>query len=301
MIRRLRRWVSTRRRPTDVDVRDYWTSHNVTSHLRFRSASESLDYFHWRNSQYPGYIELMPVSGFDRTIILDFGCGPGHDLVGFGTYSKPARLVGADVSSASLAEARDRLALHGIEAELTELKPGAALPFESGTFDHVHASGVLHHLPDPEAALCELRRVLRPSGTASVMVYNRNSIWMHLRVAYQRTIVEGLYPELTLDERFARSTDGEDCPISRSYQPDAFVALAGRAGFDAVFAGAAVSLTELDLMPLRFRALMDRRLPVESRQFLETLTFDQQLMPCANGHRAGIAGVYHLRPLPLET
>ena len=297
MIGALRRWVSSARlRPTAADVREYWTAHNVTGHLQFRSAQQSLEHFHWRNSQYPGYIDLMPVAGFDGQRVLDFGCGPGHDLVGFGTYSKPARLVGADVSSTSLAESRERLALHGINAELIQLHAGARLPFEAETFDHVHSSGVLHHLADTEAALREFRRVLRPSGTASVMVYNSNSIWMHLKVAYQRTIVEGLHAELTLEERFARSTDGEDCPISRSYQPDAFVALVGRAGFNAAFAGAAVSLIELDLLPLRIRALMDRRLPGESRRFLETLTFDRHMMPCSDGHRAGVAAVYHLRP-----
>lgn len=296
MIRALRRWASARLRSTDADVRDYWTAHNVTGHQRFRSVEQSLDYFHWRNGQYPGYIDLMPVSGFDGRIVLDFGCGPGHDLVGFGTYSKPARLVGADVSSSSLAESRERLALHGIAADVIELTPGAPLPFDAGTFDHVHASGVLHHVSDPEAALRELRRVLRRSGTASVMVYNTNSLWMHLKVAYQRGIVEGRHAGFTLEEQFARSTDGEDCPISRSYRPEAFVAMAGRAGFDAAFAGAAVSLIELDLLPLRFRALMDRRLPPESRRFLETLTFDRQMMPCSDGQRAGIAAVYHLRP-----
>jgi len=103
----LRRWVSARVRPTDTGVREYWTAHNVTGHLRFRSAQQSLEYFHWRNSQYPGYIDLMPVAGFDGQHVLDFGCGPGHDLVGFGSYSKPARLVGADVSSTSLSESRD--------------------------------------------------------------------------------------------------------------------------------------------------------------------------------------------------
>jgi SAM-dependent methyltransferase len=186
--------------------------------------------------------------------------------------------------------------LHGINAELVELAPDAPLPFADATVDHVHSSGVLHHLPDTEAALRELRRVLRPGGTAAVMVYHRNSIWMHLKVAYQRSIVEGRYPGLTLEERFARSTDGENCPISRSYRPEDFIELAARAGFTAAFAGAAVSLIELELMPLRTRALMDQRLPSESRRFLETLTFDRQMMPCHNGHRAGIAAVYHLRP-----
>lgn len=295
MIRGLRRLLAGR--SADEDSRAYWTSHNVTAHATFRTAAESLDYFHWRNSQYPGYIELMPVAGFDDKAVLDFGCGPGHDLVGFGTYSRPARLVGADVSVSSLAESRDRLALHGINVELIQLTPGASLPFADGSFDHVHASGVLHHLSDPAAALREFRRVLRPSGTASVMVYNSHSIWMHLKVAYQRAIVEGKFAALTLEEQFAKSTDGEECPISRSYTPDAFASLAKSAGFVATFAGAAMSLIELDLMPLRTRALMDRRLPASSRRFLETLTFDRQMMPCSDGHRAGIAAVYHLRPV----
>lgn len=296
MIAALRRWASARLRPNDADSRTYWTAHNVTAHRQFQSAAESLDYFHWRNAQYPGYIELMPVSGHDGKAVLDFGCGPGNDLVGFGTYSRPGRLVGVDVSPSSLAEARNRLALHGIPNELVEVASGALLPFDNGSFDHVHSSGVLHHLSDTAAALRELRRVLRQAGTASVMVYNSNSIWMHLKVAYQRAIVEGRFAELTLEEQFARSTDGEDCPISRSYRPEEFVALATDAGFKAAFAGSAMSLIELDLLPLRHRALMDRRLPPASRRFLETLTFDHQLMPCAEGQRAGIVAVYHLRP-----
>lgn len=296
MIAGVRRWVAARLRPAHGDSRQYWTEHNVTRHQQFESAGESLDYFHWRNAQYPGYIDLMPVAGHDGQAVLDFGCGPGHDLVGFGTYSRPGRLVGADVSSSSLREARSRLALHGIPAELIEISPGAPLPFERETFDHVHSSGVLHHLADTAAALRDLRRVLRPAGTAAVMVYNSNSIWMHLKVAYQRTLVEGRFADLTLEQQFARSTDGEDCPISRSYRPDEFVSLAAAAGFSAVFAGAAVSLIELDLLPLRHRALMDRRLPDASRRFLETLTFDHQMMPCTEGRRAGIAAVYHLRP-----
>ena len=297
-MRALGRRFLRRLRPGTADPRGYWTGHNVTGHHRFVSAEESLDFFHWRNSQYPGYIELMPVAGFDGRRVLDFGCGPGHDVVGFGTYSKCQRLVGVDVSPTSLAEARGRLALHGIDAELAELQPGQPLPFATASFDHVHTSGVLHHLADPLGALKELRRVLQPAGTANVMVYNYNSIWMHLRVAYQRTLVEGLFPGASIEEQFQRSTDGEDCPISVCYRPDEFIALAREAGFTASFAGAAVSLVELDLLPLRFQALMDRRLPTASRAFLDALSFDDRMMPHAGGHRAGIAAVYHLRPAP---
>jgi hypothetical protein len=58
--------------------------------------------------------------------------------------------------------------------------------------------------------------------------------------------------------------------------------------------GAAVSLIELSLLPSRFAAMMDRRLPRESRDFLASLRFDDQMMPSVNGHCAGIDAVYSL-------
>ena len=51
----------------------------------------------------------MPVKVYDNKVILDFGCGPDHDLIGFDYYSKPKKLIGSDVSSSSLEEARCRL------------------------------------------------------------------------------------------------------------------------------------------------------------------------------------------------
>ena len=53
--------------------------------------------------------------------MLDFGCGPGHDLVGFATVSRPARLIGIDVSPSSIAEARERLSLHQAVCEFIQL------------------------------------------------------------------------------------------------------------------------------------------------------------------------------------
>jgi SAM-dependent methyltransferase len=129
---------------------DYWTKVNVTGHRGFASAEDSLDYFHWRNAQYHDYIRLMPVRGADGKTVLDYGCGPGNDLVGFGRFSKPARLIGMDVAPTSLDEARRRLALHGIDAEFVLIREDdARLPLEDGSVDVVHSSGVLHHTPDP--------------------------------------------------------------------------------------------------------------------------------------------------------
>jgi ubiquinone/menaquinone biosynthesis C-methylase UbiE len=277
------------------DPKQYWTEHNVTSHHEFFTVEESLDFFHWRNDQYFNYIELMPVSGFDGKSVLDYGCGPGHDLIGFGTYSSCKSLVGVDVSSSSVTQTRARLALHGIQAETVLLERGfISLPFADATFDHIHSSGVLHHTQDPVAILTELNRVLKPGGSMNVMVYNYNSLWTHLYVAYQRSIVEGLYPGKNLRDQFTHSTDGENCPISNCYRPDEWEVLCESAGFNAKFIGAAISMHEASLLPLRFAAIQDRRLPAECRNFLLKLKFDDRGYPLFNGHYAGVDACYRL-------
>jgi SAM-dependent methyltransferase len=276
--------------------KEYWTDHNVTLHHQFSTKEESLEYFHWRNDQYFNYIELLPVSGFDGKVVMDYGCGPGHDLIGFGTFSACERLVGVDVSSSSIAESRLRLALHGINAEAVLLDSGiVTLPFEDAMFDHIHSSGVLHHTPDPLVILKELRRVLKPGGTINVMVYNYNSLWVHLYVAYQRSLIEGLYQGAGLRDQFRHSTDGEDCPISNCYRPAEWVELCAEAGFDAHFSGAAVSVFELSILEKRFAAIMNQKLPSESREFLKSLTFDEHAAPKYQGHYAGIDACYQLK------
>lgn len=281
-------------------VANYWTDHNVTLHKTFASRQESLEYFHWRCDQYPGYLDLMPVNGVDGLEVLDYGCGPGHDLVGFVEYSKPRRVVGVDVSRSSLAEARDRLARHGREdVRLVLSTPGETrLPFEDASFDYVHSSGVLHHVPDLQASLREIRRVLRPTGRARVMVYNYDSVWTHLYVPYTLQLKNGTIPaNLPIRAAFTKSTDGPECPIANCYTTQEFAAEAAQAGFSCRTVGAAVSLHELQQLQLyRLEACMDQRLAREHREFLLALTFDPKGTPIARGLPAGVDLVLELQP-----
>ena len=124
----------------------YWTSHMVR-HENWQMADESLDHFHWRNAQYPGYIELMPVVGADGLTVLDYGCGPGNDLVGFSVFSRPERLIGVDVSSTALKVAKRRLNLHGKRVELIEISENENhIPLPDQSVDLIHCSGVRHHV-----------------------------------------------------------------------------------------------------------------------------------------------------------
>jgi ubiquinone/menaquinone biosynthesis C-methylase UbiE len=275
---------------------EYWARHNVTNHLTFKNATESLRYLDWRNDQYIGYIDLLPVSGHDKETILDFGCGPGNDLVGFLTYSKPARLVGADVSAPSLEEARSRLELHGADLELIKLfESNAALPFADGEFDYIHCSGVLMCTKEPDRILCEFNRVLKPRGYARLMVYNYDSIWLHLYVAYVLRNSNPLLAGLPILEAFKKSTDGEDCPVNNCWTVARFTELAESAGFQCRHLGNAISLIEMSVMHERFAAAQSTSLELEHRKFILSLTFDERLIPHYNGQVAGIDGCYELR------
>lgn len=277
-------------------VREYWTRRNVTQHKRFASAEESLAYFAWRGDQYFGYLERMPVTGQDGKVVLDYGCGPGHDLVGFGVYSRPQKLIACDVSSSSLDEARERVALHGIACDFHLLPESGGIPLADASVDYVHCSGVLHHTVDPLAILREFRRVLRPGGSARIMVYNYQSLWMHYYVAFQKMVHEQKYRGLGIRDAFARTTDGESCPIALVYRPEEFVTLAGEAGLTARFTGAAVSAFEASLAAQRFGAIMDLRLREESRRFLAAITLDARGLPMIDGTYAGVDACFELAP-----
>jgi SAM-dependent methyltransferase len=281
---------------TPEAVANYWTGYNVTDHLRFTSAEESRAHRAWRNGIYFDLATLLPTAGFDGKTVLDYGCGPGNDLVGFGLESKPARLIGVDVSASSLEESRARLALHGFEADLFRIEEDAPIPLPDASVDHVHSNGVVHHTTDPIRVLREFRRVLKPGGSVGVMVYNYESVYLHLGVAYLKQIVDGYLSELDVREALRPLTDGPGCPISRVATPAEFLADAARAGLRGELVGASVSMVEMEMLPRRFAAIRERRLADEHREFLAALTFDARGVPYYRGVGAGLNACFRLTP-----
>jgi SAM-dependent methyltransferase len=280
-------------------VRSYWTGYTIgVSEHWLVDSKTSLDFFWWRCNQYPGYLDLMPVKGHDDLDILDFGCGPGHDLIGLANYSTPKSLVGVDVSETSVDIANRRLRLDprfsNFKAMLLEVDD--RLPFADASFDYIHSSGVLHHVSNLEGVLLELKRVLRPGGKIRLMVYNEESIWHNLYVPYVLQIKKRSIPrDWTIEEAFRVSTDGPLCPVSKAYSFESFASLASQAGFKAEYVGTSMSDLENHMWKqYASDASQDARLSKAYVDFISSLTKDNETFVTSTGRVAGINLVIEL-------
>ena len=224
-----------------------------------------------------------------------------NDTVGLLAHSHAKQIIGIDVSSTALQLASHRLSFHK-DADLNRVRliripeDTQKIPLEDNSVDTIYCQGVLHHTSYPLGILNEFYRILKPNGKADIMVYNRNSLWMHLYVAYEKKILEGRYSSFNVEEAFARTTDGENCPLARCYRPDEFLAMSSYLGFCGEFTGGYYSLSELESYKNHFHhALNNPALPREHREFLKTLTLDTKGYPLFKNKYAGIGGVFHLQ------
>lgn len=98
-------------------------------------------------------------------VVGDLGCGTG--AVSEALAPNVARVIAVDNAGGMLALARRRLREHGnVELRQGELE---SLPIEDGELDVAVLSLVLHYLPEPERALAEAARVVRPGGRLLVV------------------------------------------------------------------------------------------------------------------------------------
>lgn len=96
-----------------------------------------------------------------RGRVLELGAGTGLNLEHYPAGLEGLTLVEPDPHMTS--RLREKLARSGRDAEVVEA-PAERLPFGDDSFDAVVVTLVLCTVPDPAAALAEVRRVLRPGG-----------------------------------------------------------------------------------------------------------------------------------------
>jgi SAM-dependent methyltransferase len=182
--------------------------------------------------------------------ILVAGCGTNQ--AAHIAFTNPrAQVLGIDLSQASLQHQKFLQEKHGIAnlrlRQLDILRAG-----EIGeTFDLIVSTGVLHHLPDPDAGLRALAPLLAPDGAFHIMLYGRYArvgVYMMQElfrrlgvgqsaddVAFARATLAALPPEHYLNWHRKRSGDLEHDsglvdtllhPVDRAYTPDEVIAFA---------------------------------------------------------------------------
>ena len=96
--------------------------------------------------------------------VLDFGCGPGTITVGLAAAAHPGEVHGIDMEESQIELARAAAAAGGHDNITFHVGNVYELPFEDNSFDAAHCHAVLMHVPDTQAALREVQRVLKPGG-----------------------------------------------------------------------------------------------------------------------------------------
>jgi SAM-dependent methyltransferase len=131
-----------------------------------------------------------PLAGWLRAKATEFASTPGYSLLDVGCGDKPyesffaaaSPYVGFDVPSNPHADLTGSI---------------EAIPAEDASFDAVLCLQVLEHVRDPAAAVCELRRVVKPGGrvfasTHGVFVYHPNpdDLWRWTHTGLERLFNE---------------------------------------------------------------------------------------------------------------
>jgi 2-polyprenyl-3-methyl-5-hydroxy-6-metoxy-1,4-benzoquinol methylase len=182
-------------------IKAYWNNQPCNiKHSLFPVGSK--DYFEEvRNKRYHVEPHILKFADFDKwrgKRVLEIGCGIGTDAIEFAKAG--ADYTGIDISTASLAIAKDRFDIYNLQGNLLNLDATSDKLLQLGSFDLIYSFGVLHHYPNVDKVINTLSKMLSPEGIFKFMVYAEHS-WKYAMI------------KQGLDQFEAQS----DCPYAEVY------------------------------------------------------------------------------------
>jgi SAM-dependent methyltransferase len=125
--------------------------------------------------QFVRWTAALPVEAWKGARFLDAGCGIGRNSH-WAMFAGAAGGVAFDIDDRSLAAARKNLDPYPtIDVRRQSIYE---IP-EENCFDIAFSIGVIHHLAEPEAALRQLIRAVKPGGCVLIWVYGRENMkWL---------------------------------------------------------------------------------------------------------------------------
>jgi SAM-dependent methyltransferase/uncharacterized protein YbaR (Trm112 family) len=136
-------------------------------------------YAEWEKT-FRGYMQPHPPEFFRGKKVLDAGCGTGRFAYYAAKYG--AEVWAIDLGQAVMVARKNTEGIGDVTVVQADLyRP----PFAPESFDFIYSIGVLHHLPDPEAAFQNLLRYLKPDGDIQIYLY-----WSPEGQPVKRTLLE---------------------------------------------------------------------------------------------------------------
>jgi len=168
--------------PFPRSVHSFWNTaacgtHFVTHYANDRDFFERFREYRYRTEWHIPL--LVPFAEAKGKEVLEIGTGNGADGVMFALNG--ATYTGVDLTEAALDATRRHFETMGLSGNFRK-EDAEQLSFADHTFDMVYSHGVLHHTPDPRAAIDEVHRVLKPGGQAIIMLYHKRSFNYYVRI-----------------------------------------------------------------------------------------------------------------------
>ncbi len=105
--------------------------------------------------------------------VMDLGAGDGYLSRAVARYVK--KVVAVDISGEMLRELAKKAGAEGISNIETLESDGCDVPVENASIDLVCASMYLHNIEDPEQAVKEIKRMLKPKGKVFLADFKEHS------------------------------------------------------------------------------------------------------------------------------
>ncbi|OIO80974.1 hypothetical protein AUJ84_02035 [Candidatus Pacearchaeota archaeon CG1_02_32_132] len=115
--------------------------------------------------------------------ILEAGCGAGNYVVSLAKLGhKP---IGLEIDGERVKIAKKYMEEYGLSKNIIFEGNLTKIPFKDEEFDAIFCHGVIEHIPDSEAAVREMTRVLKKGGYAMISVPNRYTSFTISKVLLQ--------------------------------------------------------------------------------------------------------------------
>ena len=194
-------------------IREFWEQGPPMGFI-----GENYSYEQKRNFRYllQDYMhDTFKFEDFKGKKVLEIGCGAGIDSAEFARNG--ALVTSTDFTDQSVQSTKELMEEAGLPVNVVRAD-ATNLQFEDNTFDCIYSFGVLHHIPNIEKALSEIKRVLKPGGRVMVMLYHKNSLLYGYSIVYLRGIAEKQLENLTMEELLAKYSERkENNPYTRIY------------------------------------------------------------------------------------